>query len=526
MHFSVFLVLFMCFCVINCSGGVPTCRQKVEGYVYTTLRCFNNTQSFPVADKPVISLECFDCNIPVLNQETILKRFVGEAFNLSNSHIHVISENVFSEFTKKTQRFIFENNEIDDVSPKVFSKFSKLEEINFRNSKISQLTAGIFDGTYVTELTLSENLFSGIDRIFEGLKVTRLNLSSNNIREIRKDSFARTIFIEGNVFPRDQRLDLSNNLIEKIYSGGFKCSDVNNCVKILELAKNSITRIESYTFLENSYLSELSLSENSITQLESNSFRGLINLKSLNLRHNLIQNIPVSMFADLQQLKTLDLSQNLISLLQLNTFSGLTSLEILNISHNSLETFNHLHILPLGRLTDLDISDIKLHHLNLTLILHTNFKLRNLILNDNFWICSDLIDLYKEMNKFGGFKSPTRHFEISNLHGIACSRQKLDSYEDLTFNKFLKIVSEDKQTTDWFDLKLHTNENIYTNDYAGNYLKKIYGMFVFIVIIVVLIIAYCIIKLIMQCLYDHNILKFHRLSFLYVQDQRNVQVCS
>ncbi|XP_031328312.1 leucine-rich repeat-containing protein 70-like [Photinus pyralis] len=312
-------------------------------------------------------------------------------------------------------------------------------------------------------------------------------------------------------------------MIEKLHPGSFKCFDEDNCVNILELKNNQLTKIKNGTFLDNRHLNELSLCNNFIHHLESNSFRGLTNLKSLTLRNNRIEIIPVSLFEDLQQLNTLDLSENFISSLQLHAFSGLTALEILNISHNNLETFTPTYLFPLGQLTDLDISDVKVHRLDLKEIMRHNSKLRNIILNDNFWKCNDLLDFYTEMNKFGGFSSPTQHYGVPNLHGIACSPRELDTYNDFTFAKFLKIVSTDAPLSDWFNFSPPTKDE---QDHTMKYLRNIHGMFIFVLFSIVVLITCYVIKLVMRCLYDNNIVKFNRLSFLYLPGQRNVQVCS
>lgn len=462
------------------------CKETTTGYYSTTLTCTNGTRYFPPVNKSITHIECLDCNISILNQETIIKKFKGGYFNLSNSHVEIIADNVFSEFSSDVRTFVFENNEIRYIAPKVFNSFSSLEQINFRNSNIVQLSDEVFNGTKVTKLILSQNRITNIDHMFNGLRVAALNISRNLIREVDKDCFSKTSFVKGREFSDTQFVDLSSNLISKISMGTFRCynSYAENCFKILHLNKNLITRIEDGTFLGSENLRILHLSDNKIAHLSSNSFKGLTNLNELHLRNNSIEQIPMGIFADLHYLYFLDLSQNLLFTLAGSSFSGLPNLDTLNISHNTLRDFNNFHIFPLGQLGTLDISDINVFDVDIKSILQHNVKLHELVLNDNFWQCSRLVKIYSEINiKCGGFKRPTHHFDVPNLHGIACSHKKLDSYNNLSFNDFLSIISKDGLSEDWLNVESsNVDANVHSNNtksISNKCLGDIYGMVLF-----------------------------------------------
>ncbi|KAK5644901.1 hypothetical protein RI129_006201 [Pyrocoelia pectoralis] len=264
--------------------------------------------------------------------------------------------------------------------------------------------------------------------------------------------------------------------------------------------------------------------------ISSNSFKGLKNLNELHLRNNSIEKIPLGIFADFQYLHFLDLSQNLLLTLAGSSFSGLPNLETLNISHNTLRDFNNFHIFPLGQLETLDISDIKVYDVDIKSILQHNVKLRELVLNDNFWQCSRLVKIYNEINiKCGGFKRPTHHFDVPNLHGIACSHKKLDSYDNLSFSDFLSIISKEGLTDDWLNVESsEVDSNVHTNNTESISIKclaDIYAMVLFLVIIIVLVIVFLVIKCVLKCLRDSKILG-NRINFWYTREEETVQVCT
>ncbi|KAB0794884.1 hypothetical protein PPYR_11723 [Photinus pyralis] len=504
------------------------CNQTTTGYYSTVLTCTNGTRYFPPVTESITHLKCLDCNISVLNRETIITKFEGEYFNLSDSHIQVIGEDVFMNFSSNMRAFILENNEISDIAPKVFNGFSILGQINLHNNNISQLPPGVFNGTYTVRLILSNNRIRNIDHMFEGLTVTAVNLSRNEIEEVHEDSFLRTSFRKGREFSDTQFIDLSNNLISKLNAGTFRCSnsDIEGCITILNLKGNLLTRIEDGTFLGSENLRILDLSDNMIAHLSSDSFRGLPNLNELLLRNNRLQKTATGIFGRLQYLDDLDLSQNWLSSLSVSTFTGLYTLETLNISHNALADFNSFHLYPLGQLRTLDISNITVSDLDITSMLKHHVGLKVFIINDNFWECKRLMQIYGEMSaKLAGFHRPSHHFDVPNLHGIACSHNKLDSYKDLSFNDFLSVISKEALNDEWFS-SVSIEENTNRTDFLSNkYVSGIYGMMIFVVAVIALVMVFFIVKCVLKCLYENKILE-NRINLWYAREEESVTVCS
>ncbi|KAK4884724.1 hypothetical protein RN001_000995 [Aquatica leii] len=519
--FKVFVLLCTCWCLIKLS--FEHCEESNINFVSVILTCVNGTQSFPNTTKTVLMLRCLDCNIPLLDEKTILKKFDGDAFNMSNSHVQVISAGAFKQFRRSMRRFLFQNNEVNYIAPKTFSNFTILEEINFRNCRIAQLEPDVFNGTTTTHLDLSQNLLTNISKTLDGLKVLMLNLSSNRIKNIPEDSFDKVTFNLGRFYTEFSVLDLSNNVIQRIYPNTFKTPERTNSIVMLTLSKNLITTIESKTFLKTPFLRILVLNQNLISQLATDSFKGLTNLVSLDLQRNHIQKIPTSLFADLQKLEFLDLSQNYLTAIDSTTFSGLINLKGLNMSHNNLKTFDDVQLFPLVGLISLDISDVRIHTINLKSILQHHWRLKILVLNDNFWTCKQLTKMYKQLSRqFNGFNFPAQHFDVSNLHGIACSKDELKSYDTLTFDDFYNIIAQES-----IDPNSFIDDDLPINKIMENVIKNIAivkSMSIIIAIVLIVLFLQFIVRSILMCLKQYNIVNKTKFSFFYNQDQDTVKV--
>ncbi|KAF2896129.1 hypothetical protein ILUMI_10042 [Ignelater luminosus] len=518
--------LFVGICLFV-SGKCQLCEDSK--YLYPPIvTCKNVTGKFPEFTKAIASVRCYDCNIPVVDENTIAK-FKGDTFNLSYSHVKNISSTAFKSFENTTHKFLFESNEITYIGPGVFSRFSALDEINLRNNKISTLPDGAFVDTNVGVLDLSHNQLSDINKTFKGLKVALLNLSYNEIANLDANTFDNTTFWAGRQWrTRAQQVDLSYNLITKIDPNTFKAVSSETSLRSLFFKNNRITTIENNTFSQLAYLSTLTLEDNYISELYTDSFKGLKRLSNLYLKNNKIEKIPQSIFADLQTLEFLDLSDNFLTTLSSNTFSGLTFLTKLNISHNNLKVLDDVHLFPLGRLMSLDISNNKLKDLNLPVILEHHYKLRVLVINDNFWTCKHLVRMYKLINeRMGGFNYPAHHYDVPNLHGIACSRTELNSY-DMTFDDFLNVISQDRIFEDIFDDKINNEYSdllgIQDVVLAIKSVRSIFYMFLIVVIIMILLLTQFIVRCIYQYWYRRNTVPSDKFCFSYAPNQDNVEL--
>ncbi|KAF5291360.1 hypothetical protein FQA39_LY03511 [Lamprigera yunnana] len=445
------LLCFMCLCVLTqCQRCV-----EIEGYIQSTVKLMcDGTSAFPIPSKVVTVFECFNCNILVLDQNTIVKRYEGVFFNLSSSHVQVIREDAFKSF-RNVRNFNFENNQINYIAPKAFSHFPTLEHLIFRNSQIVKLNQKQFEDTRITYLDISKNYISSLEGVFDGLQVGLLNLSQNHIADVPKGAFKKVLFNLEKGNAKSQYLDLSSNSIGLLEPEVFGCANDRNCIRILDLQRNVITAIEDGTFSDLVYLEVLILSKNNIFKLHPHSFRNLINLNSLFLQNNKIGFLPIGVFSELQKLVVLDLSQNSFGMPSDKTFNGLSNLQTLNLSHNNLGVLKNSFFATLGQLKTLDITNVRITNITIKPFLEYHFRLRTLILNDNFWTCQHLMRIYRQMNlQFGGFSSPAKHFDVPNLHGIACSRGRLMSYQNLTFKDFYNIISQDREFIEALEMKM------------------------------------------------------------------------
>lgn len=164
-------------------------------------------------------------------------------------------------------------------------------------------------------------------------------------------------------------------------------------------------------------------------------------LNKLTLSNNRLNYVPMSLFASLHNLESLQIDKNNFRKFGLTTFSGMPSLRVLNLSHNLLKTISDMLLVPLGQLMKLDISYNRIQTLELVKILEHHNKLSQLYVNHNFWQCTELVAMYKLMNKkYRSFETTGTDYNVPNLHGIPCSRTHLKITDDLTIEQFLENI--------------------------------------------------------------------------------------
>jgi hypothetical protein len=161
-------------------------------------------------------------------------------------------------------------------------------------------------------------------RAFANLTFNRLILNLNNIYEIDAHAFQASLTVN--------ELDLSVN---KIADLNF-LKHTKNLIKA-NFSTNEIRELRNDTFLGLGRLETLILSWNQIASIETASFRDMSRLASLDLSYNKIQTLAEH-FRWSQKLSLLDLTKNQIKNLEVNSFSGgLGQLSRLDLSQNQLE---------------------------------------------------------------------------------------------------------------------------------------------------------------------------------------------
>lgn len=461
--------------------------------------CNNITGKFPHIT--YIYSACTNCNVPVIDKD-IIPVNVGNNFNLSYSHVRVIKEDAFIQLKLGVRSFTLNNNEISTIPKNLF--MGCLKEINFRANNFSKLDDNLFAYVTINVLDFSHNQITQFGNAFNETTITDLNLSYNEIREISEDSFKNTRFTKEYYKKPRSSIYLAHNYIASLPEHAF---ETGTKFDTFDLNNNRLTEIKNNMF-KGYNVHVLDLSSNSITILNRHSFADISDLQILSLNNNKIETIPPFAFFGLKQLRYLNLNENRITQITHALFSGLEFLQYLNISNNQIEVLGENNLIPLAQLESLDLSGNRLQLLQLGEILEHNSKLHYMYVNRNLWQCEYLIGIYKMLVKKNvTFETTGRDYNVPNLHGIPCSRQKININRDDTFDKFLGAISHDMVLNDLYNVKI---EPVYTEEERlANYLMKTYYLFIFIIALIVL---YCLVRWTAVCVQKLNLFRNSKLN--------------
>lgn len=445
---KMLLLIYVTFIILNKITNVNT--QNCSG-VYYQIICRDIIDKFPDGMSFQTSLQCDNCNVPTLGNET-LHSFTGPTFNMTNSHIKTIRNDAFEKFPSSVGVFVFNNNELTEIVTGMFNKFKSLRLLEFRNNSIKYLTPNQFDGLIVFSLVLSQNQIEDIPvGAFSGLTTCHLDISKNKIKEIRVGMFTKLkqeFAYDGWYYVNYRHsIILSSNEIRSVEKGSFE--GIVGLEKLF-LKNNYITTVKNDTFLGVG-LKKLDMKNNKLRNLEPNAFRGMAKLSELSLNNNQITEIPLGLFSTLESLITLNLTHNHLKELGPMTFSGLIKLENLDLSHNFIGIIQPSLLIPLDNLFKLYINYNRLKSVNFEEILKHNKRIRQLDINHNFWQCSDLVRLNKLENREYLVVLIGSDFNVPNLHGTACSKNRIDVKEHLTFDHFLDLIAQDLHSKDLYD---------------------------------------------------------------------------
>lgn len=408
--------------------------------------CTGILSKFPKEDYSS-TLRCINCTLNIINNATF-ENFHGNNIDLSKSHVKLIDENAF--VSQEDLVFIdLSYNELTDINTKSLKKLKDLKLLRLDNNKFKDLPAHAFDG----------------------ITIRSLNLSYNFLKEIQSETFKGAKVCSYSTWMSNCEFIFSYNQISKIHQNAFRA---DGAFSVLDLSNNALTEIEKSSFF-NVTMVKLDLSKNAIGNLDPQALNGIINLIKLNLGFNQISTIPNAFFSGIPKLTELSLNNNRLTKINTTTFSGLPLLQFLDISNNRIKVIKETTLFPLSQLRNLDISFNRLQTLNVQNLLDNHLKLYKISVNHNFWLCKDLLDMYRMFNaKRVTMEAAGKDFHVPNLHGIPCSRSSFTISDDTDFDSFLRDLSHDIIDEDLYDIKPETIEDI--EKISVSYIKGIYHM--------------------------------------------------
>lgn len=253
-------------------------------------------------------------------------------------------------------------NKLQDVSTLAFSDWgngplapghacvSGLEILDLSDNDIISLPDNGFSGLRaLEELHLQDNAISTLgDRAFVGLNMMHtLNMSSNCLVALPPELFQ---------YSRDLRhLYLHNNSLSVLAPGLLEGLDQ---LQVLDLSSNELSSrwVNRDTFSGLIRLVVLNLAHNSLTRIDVNIFHDLYTLQILSLEHNDIDFLAEGAFSELKNLHALTLSHNKIARIEAQQFSGMYALHQLLIDSNRLEYIHPLAFENVTNLQDLGLN--------------------------------------------------------------------------------------------------------------------------------------------------------------------------
>jgi len=290
---------------------------------------------------------------------------------------------------QKLKLLKIDRSNITGIPPNTLKNLPGLRYLHVTNSRLQRLEVGVLENLpYLVLANFTGNQISWLHpRAFRYMEqMQELVLANNDIRDA--DMVGQAV----KVIKTIERLDVSNNKIEKLRDGSFldiislqEMSLANNRLtlmqraafhrlprlKKIDLSNNRIRNFHSDVFSDTPVVEELLLRNNQISKVTDVSFMidSLPLLHLLDLSQNLIEEIPYGAMRGYPRLEKLFLSDNQISDLSEDAFADLPSLTDLNLNSNKLTSSSiDGAVFSLPNLKSLDISDNKLNKINKQLL--------------------------------------------------------------------------------------------------------------------------------------------------------------
>lgn len=271
------------------------------------------------------------------------------------------------------------------ISPQVRS-FSSIIEYQENKAHFDPKAPEYAGNSVEFSLDSINRLVKNIFVTYDSQHIVKLDMSCKQIEEIDEGAFASLDCL--NV------LILNHNNITQLSRDVFQGLDK---LENLDLSRNAIKNLPDLVFTRVIRLKTLDLSGNRIKKLEAFSFFNLTNLEILNVGFNELVIIEEETFQSLTNLKSLNLEYNKLRDIEPENWKGLKNLEVLNLAGNYLESFDPNYEFSFKNLKSLNLSSNYLTELN-GLVLKIKFPQLGLMdLNDNEWLCHDLVEILRTL---------------------------------------------------------------------------------------------------------------------------------
>lgn len=317
----------------------------------------------PDAIKKMKNLQYLYLSSNAIKKLDIILPSTLKVLSLSTNELNSIPNNIFINCTELSY-LNMGYNLINFANSTFLNSCRKLQTLLLRNNKIEILNCDSFTGlTSLKELSLSFNNIHYVHpftfkNISKTLKILEMSFSSSNedlkINDILNHLTTLNILVLDNnniktitnrtlMFLHEvEFIDLSFNRITFIPSDLLQSHIHTNLLEI-DLSHNLIEKIYSKTFYKLDALHTINLSSNKIGCIENSSFRYLRNINHIDLSYNRLKTLKDSLFEHLPNLKIIDFRFNALISFALKIFRHVSNISMpmsINISNNFVNNFD------------------------------------------------------------------------------------------------------------------------------------------------------------------------------------------
>lgn len=323
----------------------------------------------------LVELDLDENQIKTIPFETFSNLTKLVTIGLRKNRIKGIESNAFKHLPSM-KCLQLENLFIDSIQPCSFVNLVQLESISLENNRLTSLLKDTFINlSSITQLNLRNNYLSELIKLGEQMPtVQKLNLAENSLFKVDNRIFAGLAKLVD--------LDLSQNRIEMIESYSF--ADQRERLQALNLSYNKLGLVKKSHFAELKALLYLDLSFNQISTLEKDSFENTSSLNTLNLDSNCIFFVHKELLLHLQKLELLTMKNNVILVLDRYVFASLSQVVYLMLSSNLIESLPDTIFNSMNKLIWLDLSSNRFKVINSPRLFIGLNSLSYLLLSNNF----------------------------------------------------------------------------------------------------------------------------------------------